>query len=276
METDITVCIPTYNNVEYLNLLVSSVLKFTPTTVKLLVFNDGSSDETAEYLKENKIPTITPPHNVGVSYAYNFLVERATTKYVWLLNDDMVVSPDWWKHPLELIENNPNSIIASQLIEPGTKIQPQNAYKFNCGDTAATFDKEKFIKFVNENRKLETTEQMNFPIFLSRKDFMTVGGLDGRFTTGPLADWDFRTKLSLLGREALRSQDSIVYHFSGKATRFAGNSEQQTEKFIKDENINRQQYQQKWGFFGVDEVYKIPIGSEVNGIKYPNPREKKV
>lgn len=276
MENNITICIPTYNNVAYLNLLLASILKFTPQSIKILVFNDGSSDETYEYLKQNQIPTINAPQNFGVSHAYNFLVEKATTEYVWLLNDDMVVSPDWWKHPLNLLLENPNSIVCSTLVEPGVKVAPHNAYGYNCGETTETFDKNKFLVFVEKNRKQTTREHMSFPIFLSKKDFMTVGGLDARFTTGPLSDWDFRTKLSLLGREPICSQDSLLYHFSGKATRFAGNSEQQTEKFIKDENINRQQYQQKWGFFGVDEVYKIPIGSEVNGIKYPNPREKKV
>lgn len=269
---ELTVVIPTYNTSDYAKLAIESVLESGIPKENIVVVVDGSQDNVQQLA--DLVPQVYVfPKNMGQTYAWNYGAERAKTKYVVLLNDDMVVSPDWWKHPLNLLEDYPNSIVSSQLIEPGTKLRPINAIVHNCGDSCDNFDKRKFLQFVEENRKYNTLDKMNLPMFLTKKDYMVVGGWDHRFASGPLSDWDFRTKLSLLGREAMCSQDSLVYHFSGKATRFANNSEQQTEKFINDENHNRNIYYQKWGFFGTDEVYKIPIGREVNGIKYPNPRK---
>ncbi|MGF1723948.1 glycosyltransferase family 2 protein [Photobacterium nomapromontoriensis] len=89
----VSVVIPTYNCLTFLPRAVSSVLEQTHQDLELIIINDNSSDNSADYLntlKDNRIKTITTL-GVGASQARNVGIDQACGEYIAFLDAD-----DFW------------------------------------------------------------------------------------------------------------------------------------------------------------------------------------
>src|SRR5690554_2847714 len=111
-EALVSVIIPAYNRVRYIQQAVDSVLGQTYSPIELIVVDDGSTDGTYELLKEygDKLQLITHPNrdNKGQSAAINLGMKYATGKYLAILDSD-----DFWAlNKLEVVipflEKNPD------------------------------------------------------------------------------------------------------------------------------------------------------------------------
>ena len=90
----ITVIVPCYNVVTYLDKCISSIVGQTYSNLEILLVNDGSTDETwkvcdAWQEKDNRIKVIHK-QNEGASYARKTGIEHATANYVTFVDAD-----DW-------------------------------------------------------------------------------------------------------------------------------------------------------------------------------------
>lgn len=91
MQIRTTVIIPNYNGLKFMEDCLASLEKQTVRDFKLLVVDNGSTDGSAEWLKEQQIPTIFLETNTGFSGAVNVGIRAADTPYVILLNNDTTV-----------------------------------------------------------------------------------------------------------------------------------------------------------------------------------------
>ena len=94
METPlVSVVIPVYNGQEYVAQAIQSVLAQTWPRVELIVVNDGSTDRSAEVIRQYQDRLILlEQENRGVAAARNAGMQRATGELVALLDQD-----DWWQ-----------------------------------------------------------------------------------------------------------------------------------------------------------------------------------
>jgi len=101
MENHIDVIIPTYMNDNLTIRCLQSVIKYTKITYKIIWIDDGSSIESYnkvfEFLKNSQIEF--QPHrfseNKGPATAINQGLKMAQSKYIALLNNDVVVTQGW-------------------------------------------------------------------------------------------------------------------------------------------------------------------------------------
>ena len=108
-----SVIIPTYNRNHTLKRAVKSVLKQTHKDFELIIVDDGSNDETSDYLSELKVkfPTkkliVISQDNKGVSAARNEGIKNSSGEWIAFLDSD----DEWSKRKLEIqkkyIEKNP-------------------------------------------------------------------------------------------------------------------------------------------------------------------------
>ena len=89
-----SVCLCTWNDLEYLKLLYSSFKKYTRLPCEFIVHNNDSSDGTLGWLRENNIHYTSTAVNFGVG-AVNFAVENAKYDYIVDVNADMFFLPGW-------------------------------------------------------------------------------------------------------------------------------------------------------------------------------------
>lgn len=112
MSIEVSVIIPSYNRVRYINQTVDSVLNQTLKSLELIVIDDGSIDGTFEKLEEYGDQIILLTHknrvNKGQSAAINLGLRKATGKYVAILDSDDFWELDKLQIQVDFLENNPD------------------------------------------------------------------------------------------------------------------------------------------------------------------------
>jgi len=107
---NIDVIIPTYNRVTVLDRAIESVLEQSCQDFKIIVVDDGSTDQTAELLKKyHTHPKIQILHqeNKGVSAARNYGIQSSQSPWICFLDSDDQWLKDKLKRQVEFIQKNP-------------------------------------------------------------------------------------------------------------------------------------------------------------------------
>ena len=240
-KTPISVIIPTYKLPEALDLCLTSAIKGQQDRKnQIIVVVDGFYDLNKEILKKHSehIDVLNLEENVGLCRGTNLGVYNAQHDKILIVNDDNVFPENWDLSLLELYQ--PNSVISPNQIEPYPSMFPQFTIE-NLGTDPKTFDLEKFWLFdyhVASGGKIDETGS-TLPIFMSKIDYLKVGGWDENYELGLVADWDFFLKCQLSGLKMLRTYNCHFYHFASVSTN--GEKRRQAE-------MNGHTYAQyKWG-----------------------------
>lgn len=111
----VSVVLVTWNSGKYLNKCLSHLRGQTFTAYELVVVDNGSSDNSleivAKYFPASKI--IENDENVGFSVANNQGINASVGDYVFLLNTDCYLEPDYLDRLVKFLESN-NKIVGVQ------------------------------------------------------------------------------------------------------------------------------------------------------------------
>jgi glycosyltransferase involved in cell wall biosynthesis len=95
MTPTVSVCIPTYNRRDYLRQTLESVYAQTYRDFEVVVVDDGSTDGTAEMIKNSDYNVrYFWQANAGLAAARNKLIELATGHYITFIDSDDLLMPD--------------------------------------------------------------------------------------------------------------------------------------------------------------------------------------
>ena len=97
-----SVIIPTFNQAEFLNKAIKSVLEQTYASLELIVVDDGSTDNSVSIIdsfvkKDRRVKPIYLNNNYGRSYARNQAIDKSIGRYVAFIDADDI----WYKSKLE-------------------------------------------------------------------------------------------------------------------------------------------------------------------------------
>lgn len=104
----IVVGIPTYKGARRLDWLLTSIRRWTEGEYDLLVLDDGSPNrhETWNVAERHGVPLIQHKTNEGIAASWNDLATYYDADIVALLNDDIIVQPDWLKALTYFLDHN--------------------------------------------------------------------------------------------------------------------------------------------------------------------------
>ena len=261
----ISVVIPSYKNPEYLDLCLRSAFENQVNDNEIIVILDGYADLSRHVIeKYPALNVIEFPENRGQIVAHNTGVALASYPYVLIVNDDNVFPPAW-DVTLESVAK-PNRVVAPNQIEPTPSIFSSFVIK-NYGTTPDTFDIEAFCECA---RRLEadrmTVDGQTWPVFMQKKAYMMLGGIDPSYPSAAVADWDFFFRCELAGLELVRSHKTHFYHFAGAATK----KPELVNQHVKGEHDSFQYFAWKWGFLPQLEAgthNKRPFAGAARGIE---------
>ncbi|WP_333651866.1 glycosyltransferase family 2 protein [Lacrimispora sp.] len=118
MQKKVTIIIPNYNGLKFMEPCFKALEAQSEKNFELLVVDNGSSDGSVEWLKERNIPSVFLKENTGFSGAVNVGINRAQTPYVILLNNDTEPEPDYVKEMVKAIERSPEVFsVSSKMIQ---------------------------------------------------------------------------------------------------------------------------------------------------------------
>ena len=108
----ISVVMPTYNTeTEMLQQAVESILSQTFREFEFLIIDDGSTNDSVDYLnslQDERIRLIRNPVNIGITKSLNIGLREAKGKYIFLINNDTIFKEFNVDSLINRLESSPN------------------------------------------------------------------------------------------------------------------------------------------------------------------------
>ena len=284
MKSNITTCIGTYNSLEFLKLTIDSIRCNEYFQSPLIVFADGCTDGTNEWLVDNKekynITTIIEPRcdDSSNGYGMNVCASHVKTEFINFVHADMYCAKNFDLALYNRMQTHTDDrwLISSYRIQPnifhngmepdrpGTLMVDPDAY----GDCPENFNRELFDcsveEFVNVYSGLTMPKAEGCSFLIRKEDWDFIGGNDLRFKPNGYDDMDLFLRMRNAGFKYEIIGDSVVYHFAGRGGNgfFGKGLSSRNSSNVLGEQISGNEFLKKWGGFPVFDEYGM-----INGIR---------
>ena len=124
-----------WNGIKLLEKFIPPLLKYTPEQHKIYVIDNGSTDDSIEFIKKHKrIKIIKLDCNYGFAKGYNLGLRDVKEDILCLLNNDVEVTKNWTKSILKQFKEEADTAV----IQPKLK-NYFNKYEFDYAGAAGGF-----------------------------------------------------------------------------------------------------------------------------------------
>lgn len=175
-KTSVSIIVPSYNQAQYLDECLQSVLNQSYSNWECIIVNDGSPDDTEQiaikWTTKDKRFKYYNKVNEGVSSARNFGIEKSIGEFILPLDADDKISTDYIDLSIAAFQEN------SSL-----KIVYCKAEKF--GDEVGLWILDSFSLY-----NLSIKNMIFCSALFRKKDWELVGGYDVNMIHG-IEDWEF-------------------------------------------------------------------------------------
>ncbi|PKP11803.1 MAG: family 2 glycosyl transferase [Bacteroidetes bacterium HGW-Bacteroidetes-4] len=250
--------IPSWNNLEYLQLCINSIRKNSSFTHQLIVLINEGNDGTLNWVEsQSDIDYVYSPKNIGICYGLNACRSLVKTDFMVYINDDMYLLPGWdsaFDNEIKQL-NHRLFMLSATMIEPVETGNPCVLVQ-NYGRDMVTFREADLLNNVVQLNKDDWFGSTWPPNILPTELWDLVGGMSIEFSPGFYSDPDLSMKLWKAGVRHFKGLgNSKVYHFGSKST--------------KRVRINKgsDQFLMKWGLSSNTFVVKfLKRGEKYSGI----------
>lgn len=102
MEYDVTIGIPAFHVVDYIERAMKSALNQSYDSIEFLIIDDGSQDGSTDVIRQianshprgEHIRLIVHSSNMGVSFSRNEIIDKARGDYLFFMDSDDIISKD--------------------------------------------------------------------------------------------------------------------------------------------------------------------------------------
>lgn len=220
---DVLLC--SYNSQETIEKCLTSILNQTHRNIRLLVFDDASTDNTVSIIrsfKDYRLHLFKSEKNVGTYAGKNYLLKNiSSSKYIALHDSDDVSERTRIEKQINFFSSKKDAaVVGTSVFEVGRKdlmhtkskeslIQDKrlNTYPSVIGSKIL----EDIVSFLNEDYKkyLKLKICMNGTVCFKRSDLINVGGWDGN--TRIAGDTDIFCRLLMLEGKKIYNLNEPLY-----------------------------------------------------------------
>lgn len=220
-----SVLILNWNGKELMKSFLSSVILHTTSDVcEVVVVDNGSTDESIKWLKDNypQLKTIALDKNYGYTGGYNRAISELDSEYVLLLNSDIEVKQRWCEPLIELMDSDKTIAAAMPKI-----LSQQFPDKFEYAGACGGFIDKYYFPFCrgrimknveNDNGQYDVRRDIFWAsgaaMIVRRELYEVSGGLDDDFFAH-MEEIDICWRLQNMGYRIVVEPKSVVYHVGG-------------------------------------------------------------
>ncbi len=124
-KTLITVIIPIYNGEKYAKTCLENMLQQSYKNLEIIVVDDGSTDKTAEIIRDYPVKIITHEKNKGLSAARNTGMDAATGEYIHFMDVDDSVNSVFYEKMIKAISETETDIACGSMINEHNRYKTQ-------------------------------------------------------------------------------------------------------------------------------------------------------
>ncbi len=269
MNHNITTCISSNNNLEYLKLAVKSIRQNAYyNDMPIIIYAENCTDGTNEWLLNNKYNLEYYIENnkieKGIGGGMDFCVNKVKTEYVNIIHSDMWIAPN---QDLELLKLYDNIDSNTRLIASSYRIQPRifpNDPDYRPGTVFVSVDEfgayhndfnsdyfDEWATEFSQNNDVNVRKGGGAGFFCKKKDYEWIGGNDPLFAPASYDDMDLFIRMQLENYKFKMVTKSVVWHFSARGSHFRDeakdNFKNKSKRQIISEKNNSQKFINKWG-----------------------------
>lgn len=218
------VVILNWNGREHLEQFLPSVVKHTPRQVRIIVADNGSTDDSVEWIKKSypDVEIILLGENHGFAKGYNIALEQVDAECFVLLNSDIEVTEGWLEPLVATITNNQDvGAVAPKLRSYGYRDMFEYAgaaggyidilgYPFCRGRILSTLESDSG----QYDDKREVFWASGAAFCCRAELFRRMGGFDADFFAH-MEEIDLCWRMQLAGYKVMVEPRSVVYHLGG-------------------------------------------------------------
>ncbi|WP_248927682.1 glycosyltransferase family 2 protein [Paenibacillus hamazuiensis] len=233
-----SIIIPNRNGLSYLQQCIASIVRHTDVPYEIIVVDNGSKDGSVEYcLKERrKVRLVSVPFNRGFPGACNLGLKLASGDAMLLLNNDVIVTPNWLSNLMRCLYSSRETGIVGPTTNYASGRQRVDS-PYGSPELAAQAPN------IPDAGKWQTVPRLVGFCFLIKRELMeTIGLLDEQFAPGHFEDDDYCFRARLAGFQLKIAGDTFVYHHGSASF---GQESEQVKSLIRR---NYDKFVAKWGF----------------------------
>lgn len=126
MNKKISGCIVTFNNMRTIGKALDSLLSNTACDFHLFVVDNGSTDGTVDFIKENypSVTLIESGKNIGFGQGHNLIIDRLDSDYHAIINPDVIIRDDIISNMADYLEEHKDiGMLSPEIRFPDGRLQ---------------------------------------------------------------------------------------------------------------------------------------------------------
>lgn len=215
----VSVVIPCYNDKDYIQETVQSVLNQTFQDFEIIIVDDGSNEATKKVLSSfnDKIKIVTQ-HNQGSSSARNSGIKEAKANYILIIDGDDTVEKTFLEKAIEILDNNPTICAVSSYC--------------NLFVNTNTITHRHMPKGGGVTNFLFDNNSVSFAL-IRKKCWETIGGYDEQMKNG-FEDWEFWISMTKKGQK-VHIIEEFLFNYRQKEQ---NSVDKKAKKYYRATNLN--------------------------------------
>ena len=224
MNKKVAIVILNRNGRQMLERFLPSVVEYSADVADIVVADNGSSDDSLEFLRANypQIQIVINDKNYGFAEGYNRALAHVSAEYYVILNSDVEVTPNWIEPVIDLMESfDKIAICQPKLLSQISRDTFEYAggaggfidrfgYPFCSGRVFSTLEKDRGQ--YNEVREIFWAS--GAAMFVKASVFHELGGFDGDFFAH-MEEIDICWRAKNQGYMVCYCPDSKIFHVGG-------------------------------------------------------------
>ena len=220
----LSVVILNWNGRKHLERFLPSVVEHTSGDAEVVVVDNGSSDDSLQWLrlKYPEVSTIVLDRNYGFAGGYNRALKQIESDYVLLLNSDVEVTAGWLQPLVEVLDSYPDvAAVAPKLrsVERRDEFEYAGAAGGFIDYLGYPFCRGRILSVVERDEGQyddcrEIFWASGAALCCRREVFVELGGFDEDFFAH-MEEIDLQWRMQLAGWKIMVEPRSVVYHLGG-------------------------------------------------------------
>jgi len=229
MKKELSIIIPHFNGIDILKDCLESIYKNTYTDFEVVLIDNGSTDGSQEFTRQNfpQVNLIENEENRGYAGACNQGIELSESEFILLLNNDTEMPDNFLQEMVREIKSNSKIAFVQPKI---MSIQDKAFFDYSGGGggemdiLAYPFARGRIFDTVEKDK--EQYDEMAKTVFwtsgcalLLRKEVVDeIGLLDEDFFAHQ-EEIDLNWRAQLAGYKNVVTYNTLIYHYSGYTLR---------------------------------------------------------
>jgi glycosyltransferase involved in cell wall biosynthesis len=209
----VSICIPTYNQVQFIQRAVESALAQSFDSFEVVVSDNHCTDGTSDYLaglKDERVRIVRPPEHLPVAKNFDFSASQSRGEYLNFLSSDDVLEREYAAKMSSCLDGAPTAAFAYCAASLIDSSGAQIGLERKIGGSRLWSSRDALAQFLRGSRCVFDT------LLIRRSCFEACGRLallrNGAYFR-ELPDWDLDLRLALQGDVAYLDEALVAFRF---------------------------------------------------------------